>query len=212
MQGDVRVVTYFRFLPVSALCCGVLVTGRSDEYRLLWYDLDGTLGRIVSLGREPLALTEEDQSVLMGQFVLFWEKNRPPPPEWVELQKDKIRFASTYPAYNQRLFTGPGSTLLVNQVRPLRDFDANERNTPRYTGQSSPNRSPTWDVFDSEGRYLGEVVLQGERPGEGRWGDPQWIRFARDPTTDTWYMYGIMRDEMDVDYVVGWRIDGPMPG
>jgi len=27
----------------------------------------------------------------------------------------------------------------------------------------------------------------------------------------TWHMYSVVSDELDVDYIVGWRIDGRMP-
>jgi hypothetical protein len=36
-------------------------------------------------------------------------------------------------------------------------------------------------------------------------------RFVRDAATGVWYVYGVERDELDVDHVVGWRIEGRMP-
>jgi len=34
--------------------------------------------------------------------------------------------------------------------------------------------------------------------------------FIQDPATGAWFMYTTWSDEMDVQYVVGWRIEGPL--
>jgi hypothetical protein len=35
-------------------------------------------------------------------------------------------------------------------------------------------------------------------------------RFVQDPATREWFLYATWSDEMDVQYVVGWRIEGPL--
>jgi len=209
-EEGVRTSTvYFPYIPFGELCCGGLVTGRTDEYRFLWYELDGTHSRIFSLQREPLAITDEDEQILMHQLDLWWQENRYSP-QRVERLMEGFRIRETYPHIRFPL-DGPAATLLVEQVRPLRDLDPDEQNQPRYIGASGPPGSPNWDVFDCEGRYLGVVVRPGIDPGLS-FGSGKLARFGHDPTTNTWYYYSVWRDEMDVDYVVVWRIDGPMPG
>jgi len=201
-QGDVTLTHYYRVIDLT-LCCGVLVTRHSDESRLLWYELDGTLTRIVSLARELLEMTGEDQSVLIQQLEHQWRGSSP---ERVARGKSRIRFESNYPPYRY-LRGGPAATLLAQQVRPFRDLDADERSRLVVDLWLLPLGSSRWDVFDREGRYLGAAVL----PGSDARG-LSLIRFVQDLTNGAWYMYSVWRDEDEVDYVVAWRIDGPMPG
>lgn len=53
--------------------------------------------------------------------------------------------------------------------------------------------SSEWDVFDPEGRYLGVIEL----PCSDRA-----LTFAGDR------IYGLWEDELDVQYIVAWRIEG----
>jgi len=73
--GNSDLEVFYDGLPVSQLCFGVLVTGNTDQYRLLWYELDGTLSRIVSLAREPLEMTDEDISVFMQGYEVRWQED-----------------------------------------------------------------------------------------------------------------------------------------
>jgi hypothetical protein len=181
-----------------------LLTARTDEYRFLWYGPDGALSHIVSLAREPLAITDEDQSVFIGRWEATFEENRVPADRASELLAG-IRFADNYPPF--RWFSyGPAGTLLVQRVRPVRDLDEDEQEQIRLNVMSPPGSSE-WDVFNSEGRYLGAVVI----PETARVSTVSPLRFFRDPATDQWYMYSIWSDELDVEYIVRWRIDGRMP-
>jgi len=181
------------------------VIARTDRYRFLWYGPDGALSRIVSLAREPLAITEEDRSVFMGRWDALLRENRVPAERAAEV-KSAIRFADTYLPYcNFR--SGPAATLLVQRVRPVRDLDAEERKEIRLNLMVPPGTSE-WDVFDREGRYLGPIVIP-----ETEWvATPPFIYFFQDRATGTWYMYSIWYDELGLQYVVRWRIDGRMPG
>jgi hypothetical protein len=67
----------------------------------------------------------------------------------------------------------------ADQVQDPADFD------PQDLG------SPDWDVFDDQGRYLGIVTMPGRF---------QPLRLVGD------VLYGIERDEYDVQSVVGYRM------
>jgi hypothetical protein len=51
--------------------------------------------------------------------------------------------------------------------------------------------APDWDVFDSEGRYLGVVTLPDRF-------EP--VEFAEED------VYGVWRDELDVEYVMRLKV------
>jgi hypothetical protein len=97
------------------------------------------------------------------------------------------QFADFYPAYAM-LMGGPGGTMWVQRIRTADDvqqgggtFDA------RDVG------STTWDVFDGEGRLLGPIVMPDRF-------QPMRVQGA--------HIYGVLRDEMDVQHVVRLRVDG----
>ena len=70
-----------------------------------------------------------------------------------------------------------------------------------------PPGRPEWDVFDREGRYLGVVDI----PGTEFLSNVPRIHFHKDAASGTWYVYSVVFDELGVQYIVGWRIDGRMP-
>jgi hypothetical protein len=181
------------------------VIARNDQYRFLWHGPVGGLARIVVLAREPLAITDADRSTYMARWDEYLRENSVPADRWSEI-KARIAFADAYPAYVW-FDNGPAGTLLVERVWPVRDLDAETRKDLRVNQQYVPPGSSEWDVFDKQGRYLGPIVVPGT----------EWVvnlpplRFFRDDATGTWYMYSIWSDELDVEYIVRWRIDGRMP-
>jgi len=181
------------------------VIARTDQYRFLWHGPDGALARIVVLARERLAITDADRSAYMERWEEYLRENSVPAGRWGEI-KARIAFADSYPAYVW-FDNGPAGTLLVERVWPVRDLDTEARKELRVNQQYVPPGSSEWDVFDKQGRYLGPIVIPGT----------EWVvnvpplRFFRDNATGTWYMYSIWSDELDVEYIVRWRIDGRMP-
>ncbi|UCC74311.1 MAG: hypothetical protein JSV86_07070 [Gemmatimonadota bacterium] len=182
------------------------VIARSDRYRFLWYGPDGQLRRIMGLAREPTPITEQDRAVFMERWEEYLQERSVPVDRWSEI-KSAISFADSYPPYCT-FRPGPAGTLLVERVRPARALDSEKRSRLDVNQQYVPPGSSEWDVFDSEGHYLGGVVIP-----ETEWtpGSPRPTRFFRDPAADTWYMYSIWSDELGVEYIVRWRIDGRMP-
>jgi hypothetical protein len=202
-EGHANLRYYYRGHTDYVLCGDGLVTGRSDEYRLLWYGPNGTVDRVFSLAWEPLSMTDEDQSIIVRRVDEVLQQYEVPL-ERAAAIKSTLRFESTYPAY-RRFICGPAATLLVQHVRPLRDLTADERKELN-PGWTAPRGTAEWDVLDREGRYLGVATLPGTDLLLGR--AP---RFVRDAETGTWYMYSVWSDELDVEYVLGWRIEGNIP-
>ncbi|UCC72305.1 MAG: hypothetical protein JSV86_18355 [Gemmatimonadota bacterium] len=181
-----------------------LLLNRTDQYRFLWHGPDGALRRIVSLAREPLAITDEDRSVIVGRWEATLRENRVSAERAAEILSG-IRFGDNYPPFAWFSY-GPAGTFLVQRVRPLRDLDAEEQKEIRLSLMVPP-ASSEWDVFDRGWRYLGGVVIP-----ETEWiGTVPSLRFFLDRATGTWYMYTIWSDELDIEYVIRWRIDGRMP-
>ena len=174
---------------VSLSWDGGMVTGRSDQYRLLRYGSTGRLERIVTLDRERLPFTSEDRDVIMTRFENMWMEYEVPPARIAQL-KSRIHFSDTYPAW-QRFTCGPEGSLWVQQNLPYSELSADARKD-LFIGYD-PVAAHRWDVFDREGRYLGVV----EEP-EGF----IWYRTVDDT------MYGIWKDELDVQHLMGLRIEG----
>ncbi len=176
------------------------VTGRSDRYVLHWRAPDGRLDRVVTLHREPVPLGEEDRRILMEAIDRMLENAGVPLQRASEI-KSRTSFESDYPAF-RRFVSGPGGTLLVQQLRPLTDL-TDEELEGLNPGSGRPPGSRSWDVFDREGRYLGVLTWPPDFFG---------IRFEWDEATGTWINYGIATDDLDVQYVVAWRVRGlPAP-
>lgn len=178
---------------------------RTDQYRFHWYGPEGALERIVSLAREPLAITDADRSAFMERWEEYLRENNVPADRWAEV-KSAIDFSDAYPSYVY-FGSGPAGTLLVERVRPVRELGQAELEDLQVNQQYVPPGRSEWDVFDKRGRYLGPVDIPGS----------EWIknvsslRFFHDGGTDSWYMYSIWSDDLDVQYIVRWRIDGRMP-
>jgi len=202
---DVAVPQHYRLFWGHYLCDDDLVLSRRDQYRFHWYDAEGTLNRIISLAREPLAMTEKDRSVFIERWDEYLHDIGVPAERAAEI-RSSVRFGDTYPAFT-RFTCGPAGTLLVQRVRPVRDLDVQEQKEIPLGSFSVPPGSLEWDVFDRAGRYLGIVVI----PGTELVAVPPRCRFSQDRATGRWYMYSTWSDEMGVQHVVRWRVDGRMP-
>jgi hypothetical protein len=206
VSAEDRAVPHHYFVFWGRYLCGDdLVISRRDQYRFRWHDAGGTLKRIISLAREPLAMTDEDRSVFMRRWDGYLQDNGVPAERAAEI-KSTVRFADTYAAFT-RFTCGPAGTLLVQRVRPVRDLDEQEQKELPLGTFSVPPGSLEWDVFDRAGRYLGIVVI----PGTDLVAVSPRCRFFQDRATGSWYMYTTWSDEMGVQYVVRWRVDGRMP-
>jgi hypothetical protein len=160
----------------------------NDQYRLGLYASGGKLERVIAKPVERKPITDSDKELYL----------RPIPPGVREL----IRFAEFYPAFND-VFAGPNGTTWVQHVRTLSELNDAEREAIARTGRVQRivstlrkfGGTADWDVFDSEGRYLGVVTMP--------------LRIAS-PLVRGDNIYGVWRDELDVQYVVRLRIVGDL--
>ncbi len=165
-----------------------LAFATNDSYRIEVFGADGTLGRIVSQPYEPTPVTDSHERTLIDLMRSQFERNGVPPAQ-MDLLMEGVSFADTWPAFTQ-MRAGPDGTLWIQRVRYLSDLTEEELETYNPTLDQG---SPEWDVFDSEGRYLGVVELPG-----------RFTPFTVDG--DLWY--GVVRDDFDVQYVQILRITG----
>lgn len=186
-------VTVFSAEPVWDLAeDGRLLFGINDDYRISVYRPDGTLERIFSkpFTRDPV--TEGDQEKIMGYIEQRIRDLVPPAQVDIALQRIRAmyRFADFYPAF-AALQDGPRGTIWVQHIQsPSTVAEGEDWNPLEDAGASD------WDVFDGDGRYLGVVAMPTRfQP-----------RLFRDDK-----IYGVWRDELDVQYVTRLRIVG-IPG
>jgi len=88
------------------------------------------------------------------------------------------------------VLSGPDETIWVQHIQPaseLSDEEFENFDPMQDTG------APDWDVFDAAGRYLGVITMP-------RRFSPRTIRGDR--------IYGVWRDDLDVQYVVRLRVVG----
>jgi len=181
-------VTFFSPEPVWATSGDGLVFGVNDEYRLNRYDESGTLTGIVSKPSDTRLVTESDQQLLLDAMVRLWE-DFGITGQALEIARRSIAFADVYPAF-AFVRGGPEETIWVQHLQVPSELDDEElENFNPQLGFGSP----TWDVFDNGGRFLGVVEMpQRFQP----------VRFLGDR------IYGIWRDELDVQYALVLRIEG----
>jgi hypothetical protein len=192
--GDNPLLHFYRGGPDYDLCDGMMVTGHSDDFRLVWQSLDGTVERIVTLDRDPPAFTDEDRETFLRRIDAIFQESQVPLERAAEI-KSRMRFESTYPAY-RRFVCGPAGTLLVQRVRLLREVNDTELEDVQM--DERPPGADEWDVFDRQGRYLGVAPLPGP---------PHRHAFTQD-TSGTWLMSTLERGELDVPYAAVWQIEG----
>jgi hypothetical protein len=106
------------------------------------------------------------------------------PPQAVEQVVQQMEFAESYPVFAQLLLSEDG-TLWVQRIRTSRDVPEGVEWSPQDMGSNE------WDVFDAEGRYLGVLAFP--------------LRFQPIREVDG-VIWGVERDEFDVQSVVGYRV------
>jgi hypothetical protein len=153
---------------------------RTDRYRFNFHGPDGVLKRVVSMAREPLAMTDADRLLFLWRWDELFRENSVPADRWAEI-KSRITFADAYPPYAW-FNMGPGGTLLVQRVWPVRDLGEEGRKDFSLDQQYVPPGSTEWDVSDKQGRYLGAVTI----PGSDFISTVPRMRFHQDAATGTW--------------------------
>ena len=110
------------------------------------------------------------------------------PPQMAQMVVNNMDFAANFPLLSD-MHGGPDGTVWIQGVRPVEEMDLGG------SGMAALEMgTPEWEVFDREGRLLGVVTLPADfRP----------LRFVGDD------IYGVQRDDLDVQYVVRLRIERP---
>lgn len=185
-------ITFFVAEPVWALTpdAGILF-GVNDTYRIGVYSPDGALTRVITKPSEPMPVGERDRTVLLNAMERLW-KEAGVPAQALDRLKSAIRFADNFPAYLQFL-SGPQNTVWVQGILAPSSLSAEAQ---EFFNPQQDLGSSDFEVFDAEGRYLGVVTMPDRFTP---------LRFEGD------VVYGIWRDELDVQYVVRLRIGGMPP-
>ena len=160
----------------------------NDVFRLSMFDALGTLNRIVTVPVERKPVTEADIEFFM-ETVDRLLKEQGVPPAQAEIVKSTFNFAEFFPAFLQ-MMPGPNRSLWVQRVQEPTGMTAEERENWNPLLDLGASK---WDILDAEGRYLGVLDLPHRF---------QPVTFEGD------LVYGIWRDEFDVQYVRVMRVVG----
>ena len=167
---------------------GRLVSGMNASFRIEVRSPEGRLERIVTLPRQRRPVTERDRDVMLDAMREL-SLSQGAPPQAVDMMLSRATFAESYPLFAS-LLVGPDGTLWAQQLRTGDELAGGAEGT--FDAQDLG--SPVWDVFDAEGRYLGEVTFPGRFQPLRVDGDRIW---------------GVARDELDVQSVKGFEVVRP---
>ena len=160
----------------------------NDVFRLNMYDALGNLTRVVTLPTERKPVTDADIEFFM-QTVDRLLNEQGVPPEQAEIVKSTFNFADFFPAFLQ-MMPGPNGSLWVQRVQEPTGM------TPEELEAWNPLLdlgASEWEILDAEARYLGVLDMPHRF---------QPFTFEGD------LVYGIWRDEFDVQYVRVMRVVG----
>jgi hypothetical protein len=190
--GGAPSVTLFEPEPVwNLMGDGRLLLALNSNYRLEVRSPTGEVERVIQKSFVRQTLEGADRDLFLAAIRATFEKQGLPP-EAMQMVLQGIGFADHYPAF-MTLMEGPQGSIWVQQIRSARQIAANG-------GTFSPENdigAPEWDVFDRDGRFMGVVTLPPRF-------QPRVVRGNR--------IYGVQRDELDVQYVVAVEVDGALSG
>lgn len=191
ISNDDPNVEIFAAEPIWAITDELdVLYGMNDDYRIGVYR-DGRLRRVFSKAFTRQRVTDADRRAVMeGLLGLFGDNV---PAGALDQLSSLIRFHETFPVF-AAIEIGPEGSLWVQRAR--RPSDLVESIEPNLRGMELLQRmgGRRWDVFDAEGRFLGPVEMPERFI-------PRY--FAGE------HVYGVSRDEYDVEYVVRLRVVRP---
>jgi hypothetical protein len=162
--------------------------GRNETYRIGMYSAGGLLERVITKPFERMPVTDRDKDAVMGSLERLWSQAGVPT-ELIPRLRALVGFGAFFPAF-ATIQAGPQGTTWIQHVQ--RASDLSEEQLENYNIIEESGGSD-WDVFDSEGRFLGIVTMPD--------------RFApRVFSGDR--IYGVWRDELDVQYLMRLVING----
>src|SRR5690606_22233757 len=185
IQGGAMQIRMFEPEPVWDIAAdGSILTAVNTDYRIEVRGPDGTLARVIRKPYERAPVTAADREAFIELFRDAWRRAGVPPAAMQQIEQS-ISFGEYYPAL-ARIKAGPGSTIWVQQVKTA--AMAKESGAAFNLQDSGSAR---WDVFDADGRFLGVVEFP--------------VSFAL-MTFDGDVVYGVLRDEFEVQYVARLRV------
>ena len=167
-----------------------LAFGVNDSYRIGLHSTDGSLERIVTMPYEQRPVTDTDKAAVTDWLERQWADAGVPPQALATL-RNAVHFNDNFPAFNF-INSGPSGTIWVQHVQRPSELSEEELESYNLIEDSG---APDWDVFDSEGRFLGVVSMPERFAPRVFMGDK---------------IYGVWRDELDVQYIVQLRIVGDL--
>jgi hypothetical protein len=169
---------------------GTVYTAMNDRFQILVSSPEGQLTRIIRKDVERKPVEESDRNAILRamreQLTQFGM-----PSAQLEQFMQGIAFAEFYPAFGQ-IFVGPTGNLWVQRIRSAKDMAGEAGEAVEFDAQAVG--SPEWEIYDTEGRYLGVVTLPDRFTPMTAAGDE---------------LYGIWLDDLDVQYVMRAKVDRP---
>lgn len=171
---------------------GGLLTGINADYRIEVRDTTGAVVRIVTKPFTHQVVSEEHANRMREAVIEIARRqtSQPLPPQAIQMMRANMQFAANYPVM-AFVADGPDGSIWVQRVRSVADLNPTELENFNIQLDLA---SPRWDVFDHDGRYLGAV----EMPGRIQ-------LFA----IQNGMFYGVMRDDLDVQYIVRLHLQRP---
>jgi hypothetical protein len=159
-----------------------LLLGTTDRFRIEVYSARGVLERVITKPFESKPITAADIQIWTDYLErsyssVGWSE------ETVALNLGRWHFAEVFPAFVW-LASGREGSIWVNHA--LVPSDLTEEEIASFNVWED-QVAPEWDVFDSVGHYLGAVTLPRRFSARSFRGDK---------------IYGVWRDDLDVQYVV----------
>ena len=183
-QGASPELTFFAPEPWWVIAPDdVIWMGINDRYVIGAYE-NGVLTRLISRAHEPMSVSERDREIVLDAWIRVFSRRIPNAEATL---RQLAQFHDVFPSYQQFVVSSDG-TLWVQQVQipsALTDEEATAVDPIGGWG------SRTWDVFDADGRHLGEIEFPHRFELMMLRGD---------------YAYGVWRDELDVPFVMRLRI------
>jgi len=164
---------------------GELVSGKNSTYSLEIRNPYGELSTILRRASSRRPVSESEKASFRGAMRSAWE-NAGMPPAMAAQMEQVVQFQESWPAL-AALLAGPEGTLWVQRVDPETAIDPSAFEDL----QNLQVGSPSWDVFDSEMRYLGIVETPARFTPRRVVGD---------------LIYGVQTDDMGVVRVARLRV------
>jgi hypothetical protein len=162
-----------------------LLYGMNNDYRIGRYH-EGRLTRVFTMPFIPRPVSEADRNAVMDFLRTAW-RDAGLPPAAIQQAQSLVHFGEWIQAF-ANLQEGPDGTIWVQHVQSISDLSEEERATFNLLEDSG---APNWDVFEADGRYLGIVTMPARFSPRTFVGDD---------------VYGVWRDDLDVQYVVRMRV------